>query len=293
MKNISILLSIVLISAHLQIQADYWKNNSWYTYCHQLLYGQSIEHIIPDLIEKRDQNLIVNKDYTTCPCTHLIHQNKELCIKTISSPINSGITYEVLQKILENLHCMPNYSIQLRYDNHGIINGPTSVGSYIILDKNYYQFSDAIKLFTLYHELQHHLYNDIANNHLTTIIAMAETSELKEKLEKNKDNLSRHIKRYIEYRADRQAMLSMQCPYCLEEIARTYSAIYKIIQSHKQNSNTYNPDGYLCDWQFQPHINQLKSEKKCCQHHYNTGNKIDVSITNESSMLNRLIIMKS
>jgi hypothetical protein len=58
----------------------------------------------------------------------------------------------------------------------------------------------------------------------------------------------------------------------------------------RETHGTYNPQGYLHPWQFQPRIDELLISKKCCQHHDNTGKQINLSIIDESTLLNRLII---
>lgn len=279
-------LKLLLILSYQQLHGEYWKESSWYTTCYETLFGQSIENSIPELIMQYDENILAtptNLRKQALKPTHILYCNKEFCIQATTKKISFGITYQVFQQILESIPAAKDLYIELLHNTSEEITFPMAVGSSIILHNQYQNCPDATKLFILYHELQHHIYNDVADNHLLKMIQQAKTSQTKEQLAIHQLSLKNHIRRYIEYRADSQAMLMTQCPYCLEEIAQNLQA----------SSQKYNPQGYLHPWQYQPRIDKLMSEKKCCQHHNDTGNIIDLSIIDESSLLNRLTILQS
>ncbi|MBP6869956.1 hypothetical protein KBC04_03680 [Candidatus Babeliales bacterium] len=284
MKYSPAILAIMLITATIQVQADYWKDDSWYTSCYQALLGPSIEQIVPNLMGQRDQDILTHPSDQAeqlCNYTHFLYEDQTLCIDTVTCKITSGATYHAFYAILQSMPQLQANKLELRYECNSMLKGPMTVGSFILLDTQYYNRPDAVKLFILHHELQHHLYDDIKNNHLIKMIKLAQTKELKILLANNAVELLKHIQRYAEYRSDMQAMHGINCPYCLKEIAA-------ILQPG--NPGEYRHDGYLYAWQFQAQIDLLIAEKKCCQHHKNTGKQIDISIIDESSMLDRLVI---
>ncbi len=291
-KTIAIISSLLLLTVQEVLpQNEYWKdssNISWYHWIYQTTFGKPIECFIPQMIIERDVQL--DSDTTTW---HIPNENTklQLCgieytIDQISYKIESGYTYQAFQHIAQPQTFRLKYSIELRRNLCKLLSSSLAISHCIILHDQYYQLPDAVKLFILHHELQHHIYNDIADNHLEKIINLPTTnSQLKKQLALHKESLRQHIIRYVEYRSDTQAMLAIECPYCIQEIAHMRQNI-----KDSNISGTYHPHGYLCSWQFTSRINELIQEKKCCQHHNDTGKQINLLTIDESTLLNRLVI---
>ena len=188
--------------------------------------------------------------------------------------------------ILQSKPIFLKYPLQLRHSLCDMIQGPIAISSSIILHDRFHTEHDAVKLFILFHELQHHLYNDVADNHLEKIINLtSKNPRFAAQLAEHNLSLRNHISRYAEHRADTKAMESICCPYCLQEITAN-------ICSRNLPAGTFHPQGYLCCWQFEPRITELLAQKKCCQHHINTGKHINLTTIDESTLLDRLITVQ-
>ena len=217
MKKITALsIFLLLISNTINSHSEYWKNNtnkSWYNIICSSILGPTLEDCIPELIQERDCTIateIIIPPYNP----HTLLCGKVYSIEKISCIVESGTTYELFQHMLNTQQLFLKYPIQLRRSISDMITGTFTTTSCIILNDVYYQNPDALKLFILYHELQHHIYNDIGDNHLEKMINLQTTnSELKEKLAQNKKSLQSHIVRYVEYRSDMKAMQLIECPY--------------------------------------------------------------------------------
>ena len=97
-----------------------------------------------------------------------------------------------------------------------------------------------------------------------------------------------NINRYNEWRCDTQALLTIQCPYCLLELA------LETFHSKSKSSSTpglFNPKGYLETWQMIPQVDLLYNKETICKHHLNNNRNIDLTINNGSSLKNRLHIV--
>jgi len=290
MKKINLsMLCLLLFFNNINSQNEYWNDNtnkSWYSIMCKSVFGPTLEDRIPELIQGRDCTIATSIAPVRGNNPHISLCGTRYSVEKISCKIESGPTHELFQHMLNTQQLFSKYPIQLRRSMCDMITGPLATSSCIILSDMYYQNSDALKLFILYHELQHHIYNDMGNNHLEKIINLNTANvELQEKLEKNKKSLKSHIDRYVEYRSDTKAMQLIECPYCLQEIALAHDKIQR-----KRAPGTYHSHGYLLSWQFEPSINELLAQKKCCQHHIDTGKQINISIVDESTLLNRLII---
>ncbi|MGZ6251239.1 MAG: hypothetical protein ACXWL2_04365 [Candidatus Chromulinivorax sp.] len=289
-KNILFLI-FLFASQNLLISKPYWNSNqtnSWYQTMYTILFGTTLEDAIPELLIQRDCTLRKNNQLCKLPnrCEHILIKNCSYSIDTISKPITSGYTYDAFNVICKKENLLLQYPIDLRYAINNLVIHPTAIASYIILPISYTTLPDAIKLFILYHELEHHLHNDIGNNHLEQIITLAQNNPvLKNQLEEHKEKLHQHIIRFVEYRADSKAVESFQCPYCLQEIVTLHKQVMK-----QYPCGTFDPQGYLQPWQIEEHIEKLLCQKTCCKHHLQNHQTIDLSIIDESSLLNRLMI---
>ncbi len=131
--------------------------------------------------------------------------------------------------------------------------------------------------------MQHHNQNYLTKLNQTPRIQsiLQHNPALTASLEENSSEVRAQIQRYKEWRADTQALQAMQCPYCIEEnMAVTV------------DEGTYNPRGYLNKWQYQSKIKQLKQQGCLCQHHLDNGFNIDTSITDGSTLEQRLKIIR-
>lgn len=282
-----IILSLALYSS---IDAQYWTTDTsanWYARAYNYIFNTTIdEATIPNLLQDRD--CLVFNNTTICPDNHCIDLNGKIAhISDISTLITSGSTLQAFNTIVKKAAISLPYNIQLRKSTTPDIQFPLAIGQSIILDMHFFKnMPDAVKLFVLYHELQHHLYADVLENHITKIMHLAEKQGKTEQLPLVQNSLMQHIRRYVEFRSDTKAVESFDCPYCLEEVCRFIEKIYGIVPY-----GTYEKNGYLHPWQIQPRIDLLISEKKCCQHHHDTDNKININQLDESTLLDRLQIL--
>lgn len=276
-----------LLTTTSSMHAHYWQDNSWYTMLRSYINGPTIETIIPDLLNKRDQAIISNPDQsTTKTCTNstIYYKGQEYCIEQISCPITSGPIHYTFNHLISSIYPSLPYPIQLRRDTCNILQNPLAISSYILLHDGYNQLPDAAKLFCLHHEIQHHRYQDIADNHLSKIIELNHSAAIQAQLDQHKKSLQQHIVRYIEYRAEMQATLAMQCPHCLQEVAEFYNEYRGNV-----DEGTYCSQGYFYGWQFKHRITQLHFEQKGCKHHHYNGCAMNLSIIDGTSLPNRLL----
>lgn len=286
------IICILFTTSLLYAQDQYWKNNPhtpWYSAVYRSILGPSLEDRIPELLTEYDQQTMLNPTHliaSQSSCTDIFICGKRFSLDQVCTKIECGPTYDALQIILNSNPLFAKYPLQLAQGASNVFAMTCAQPWHIILHDGYAMLPDAIKLFILHHEVQHHLYNDLAHKHLEAIINIStQNPTLQEQLQTQRQTLQHHIIRYIEYRADRQAILAMQCPYCLQEVA-----LYCEIYQGKYPAGTYNQCGYAYAWQFEPRINELTTEKKCCEHHKNTNNAIDLATTNEITLQYRLNI---
>ena len=223
--------------------------------------------------------------------------------------IENGPSYGLFNAIINKNELLKNRNISLhnvlpQFYSYYIDYRAFTVLSYLILNHDYYKNSDARKLFTMHHELQHQLNGD---NSLKTSIAKfqnksaladltqtryvrsilkpsiknAQGKNLEVILDENGTSLQQEVSRYEEYRADTGALHSIDCPCCIKEASQGRS-----------NNPGYDPDGYLYAWQYQPRMKELQKKGTICQHHHENGEQIDTSITDSSTLIKRLNIIQ-
>ncbi len=263
-----------------------------------------LEQAISDLMIERDKQTIAQpshlKKYRNRP-----HQSTDEFISSTNS-LPCGPVQMALQTLIYKQPLLRNFPLTLHQtttENGNVI--ACAVKASIVLYPLFQRQPDASKLFTLHHELQHHLYNDCNHgldiqmhnrNHLSSLKRTAKVQSILENntsdqqdetmlsiLQKNELKTQKLILRVQERRADTQAMNTMQCPYCLHETAI----------SSCSNNRKLDPKGYLRQWQFKPRINELKALGFLCLHHHGNGKRIDLSIKDSSTLASRLIIIRN
>lgn len=163
----------------------------------------------------------------------------------------------------------------------------------VVLFPLYKHISDINKLHTMLHELEHIKYNDASHaydmnccntNHIADL---TQETLLKDILKANTDHVQAQISRYQEFRSDAQAMMAIECPCCLLELAlETYNSS----RNSSMAPGKFHDLGYLESWQMLARLEELYEHKTICNHHLNNGKKIDITITDGSSLADRLII---
>ncbi len=262
-----------------------------------------LETIISRLMIEQGRQAVANPIHLTN------HQNRpcqsiDTLISSSGAPVTCGPAYATLRTILARQPLFKKYPVTLHQatnENGNIIACATKTS--IILYPLFQRQCDGSKLFTLYHEVQHHRYNDCNHlldikldnkNHLANLkptskvksILANSTIDLSNKemlslLEENDYCIQTFIRRFQEKRADTQAMQTMRCPCCIKEA----------ITSSRSNECTINPKGYLRTWQFHSRILKLEKQGKTCLHHHKNGGQIDTSINDSSTLADRLMII--
>lgn len=271
--------------------------------------AQAVKEAVPYLMHQRDEQILNNP-------IHLANNHKTALIEYVTSneyedpqdetEINSGPYYETLKKIKSYYSQLTDVDVLLKhrtpeanpsYPNkiypiacNGI---DKKTGKYqISLLPLFYSISDINKLHTLIHELNHILYSDSNHSFLRNIRNinelknMTSIAPLQTMIDDNKDLILDNINRYTEWRCDTQAMLALQCPYCLVELAE---------ENHNSNEKynnipgIYHERGYLTTWQMILPIEQLYRNKTICMYHiHNNSNQ---GVYDGSSLLQRLEIV--
>lgn len=276
---------------------EYWKNE---LECLKIEKQCILNHIFYwNCLREVDKNDLISL-YTSIPLfmecigkqtlahsTYQIYNNQK--IDAVTTPINSGYYHNAFQVIMEQNPELKKLQLSLCYDDTHTNHYAYAQKSYVVLCSPYDHTPDGFKLFILFHELTHLLFNDFAifDNNITSKILNQHPNQTLAKDVSFMLCMSSpffdNIHRYQEWRADTHAVQSMQCPHCVQEASMGHS---------NYSAGYYNPAGYFYRWQFQPRIDELLAQGTICQHHHNNGGKIDLSICNGWTLTNRLKILK-
>ena len=251
-----------------------------------------LEIVIPELMHQRKLNIAANP-------VHLTNQNSSrplwsttagnITLSLSTDKISSGNAYNALCHIIGKEDLFKNYPITLRYEYESAGRAAAMFSS-ILLGSTFDDSCDALKNFILQHELAHHYHGDTqTNSHIITneIVQLARTEQLKSFLKnsKNKTFISAQIKRYKECNADLRAVEKTECFDCLTEVN---------IYMKSRDSKSSESKGYFTSQQIAEIAANMKAKNPntCCLHHHRNGRKIDLSITDGSTMLDRLTMVK-